>query len=92
MDMLKQKAYEIWALENSRNSIPINSAISQGENLKNLVLVVGNEVTGVDTGILESADRLVYLPMRGQKRSFNVAVSFALAAQTLTALLIKTRG
>ncbi len=47
---------------------------------KRIVLVVGNEVTGTDPGLLELCDRIVYIPMRGSKRSLNVEVAFAIAA------------
>lgn len=75
--------YEIWALEKTRNSIPINTAIVKLQKPKRLLLVVGNEVTGVDPGILKIADHIIHLPMRGEKRSFNVAVAFAIAAQII---------
>ena len=75
--------YEIWALEKTRNSIAINTAIANFHKPKRLLLVVGNEVTGVDPGILELVDHITHLPMRGQKRSFNVAVAFAIAAQII---------
>jgi len=80
---LRNMEYEIWALEKTRNSIAINTAIANLEKPKRLLLVVGNEVTGVDPGILEIADHITHLPMRGQKRSFNVAVAFAIAAQII---------
>jgi tRNA G18 (ribose-2'-O)-methylase SpoU len=47
------------------------------------VLVVGNEVCGVDPGILELCEQIVYIPMAGTKRSLNVAVAFGIAAFTL---------
>jgi tRNA G18 (ribose-2'-O)-methylase SpoU len=81
---LKKGDCEIWALETSQNSIPIYSAISGRKNTQPLVLVLGNEVTGIDPGILEIANCQVYLPMRGHKRSFNVAVAFAIAAQIIS--------
>ncbi len=80
---LKKENFEIWALEQTKHSSPIHSVLRQLNTPKNIVLVVGNEVTGVDLGILEIADRIVHLPMRGQKRSFNVAIAFAVAAQIL---------
>ncbi len=80
---LKTDGFEIWALEKTASSAPIHSAIQPSNAPKNIVLVVGNEVTGVDPGILEIADRIAHLPMRGQKRSFNVAIAFAVAAQIL---------
>ncbi len=47
------------------------------------MLVVGNEVCGVDAGILALCERVLYLPMRGLKRSYNVAVAFGIAAHYL---------
>jgi tRNA G18 (ribose-2'-O)-methylase SpoU len=47
------------------------------------VLVLGNEVTGVDPELLDLCDQIVHIPMRGQKRSFNVEVAFAIAAYSL---------
>ena len=80
---LKNMDYEIWALEKTHNSITINAAIANFQKPKRLLLVVGYEVTGVDPGILEIVDHITHLPMRGQKRSFNVAVAFAIAAQII---------
>ena len=71
------------AFEKTSNPLPINAVLSKRNKLKKVVLVVGNEVTGLDPGILELADYTVHIPMRGQKRSFNVAVAFAVAAQIL---------
>jgi tRNA G18 (ribose-2'-O)-methylase SpoU len=83
INSLKNLDYEIWALEKTRNSMAINTAIANFHKPKRLLLVVGNEITGVDPGILEIADHTTHLPMRGQKRSFNVAVAFAIAAQII---------
>ena len=80
---LRNQYIEIWGLEKTDNSIPINSAVQNREKSHPLVLIVGNEVTGVDPGILDLADRVVHIPMRGQKRSLNVAVAFAVAAQII---------
>jgi 23S rRNA (guanosine2251-2'-O)-methyltransferase len=80
---LKEQDFQIWALEQTQDSIPIDRAVFLGEQLRAKVLVVGNEVTGVDPGILEIADMVVHVPMRGRKRSFNVGVAFAIAAHTM---------
>lgn len=76
---LRKTGWQILALEKVKGSIPIQSAV---ERLKHIpsVMVLGNEVTGVDPDILTLADRAIHLPMQGQKRSFNVAVAFAAAA------------
>ena len=80
---LKKQGFAIWALEQTDDSESIDTAISSLTADQTTVLVVGSEVTGVDPGILEIADRVVHLTMRGQKRSFNVAVAFAVAAQIM---------
>ncbi len=48
-----------------------------------LVLVVGNEISGVDPGLLELADAVLSIPMAGMKRSYNVAIAFSIAATFL---------
>jgi tRNA G18 (ribose-2'-O)-methylase SpoU len=80
---LQVKGFKIWALESVSNSKPLDFLLSDAGQPAELVLVIGNEVTGVDPGILSVADNIVSLPMRGHKSSFNVAVAFALAAQIL---------
>jgi 23S rRNA (guanosine2251-2'-O)-methyltransferase len=37
----------------------------------------------VDPELLDQCDRIYYIPMHGQKRSFNVAVAFGIAAYAL---------
>jgi 23S rRNA (guanosine2251-2'-O)-methyltransferase len=80
---LQKEGCLVWALESTSSSVPLDDLPSRPEKSNTLVLVLGNEVTGVDPGILLIADKTVHLPMRGFKRSFNVAVAFALAAQLL---------
>ncbi len=80
---LKEQGSTIWALEQTEHSVRLTDKATLPKNSKGLILVAGNEVTGVDPGILELSDQVVHLPMRGQKRSFNVAVAFAIAAQIL---------
>ena len=55
---------------------------------KRTVLIVGNEVTGVDPGLLDLCERIVHIPMRGSKRSLNVEVAFGVAISAL----LNTRG
>lgn len=76
---LKNDGYKLIALEQDERSKPIE----QVDNLSPIVLVVGNEVTGVDPELLDFCDQIVHIPMRGQKRSFNVEVAFAITAYAL---------
>lgn len=76
---LREAGWQILALEKVKESIPVQAATYRLEEAPSL-LVLGNEVTGVDPDILALADRVVHIPMHGQKRSFNVAVAFAATA------------
>ncbi len=79
---LKSQGLRVWALECNSHSESLFEAIPEvGDGP--LLLAVGNEVTGVDPGILALCERVVALPMQGYKRSLNVAIAFGIAAYTL---------
>ncbi len=84
LEELKARGCTVWSLERARSSQRIEAALAEQDDLGNVVLVVGNEQAGVDPGILELSDRVVHIEMRGAKRSFNVAVAFAVAAHLIT--------
>lgn len=82
---LKSNGDSVWALEHTAKSQPLESALLRdASQSKNRVVVVGNEQAGVDPGILDLADQVVHLEMKGAKRSFNVAVAFAIAAHVMS--------
>jgi tRNA G18 (ribose-2'-O)-methylase SpoU len=54
------------------------------------VLIVGNEICGIDPSILEQCSAVFSLPMLGMKQSLNVAVSFGIAAYNLIFKKIET--
>lgn len=76
---------QVWAIENAPQSVPLRRSAALGSTTPAPVLVIGNEVTGVDPGIVEIADRVLCVSMRDRKTSFNAAVAFALAACLLSA-------
>ncbi|MFZ5911174.1 MAG: RNA methyltransferase [Chloroflexota bacterium] len=78
---LKATGRRLVALEQDGRSIPLPA--KPINDLRNTVLVVGNEVTGVDPELLDLCDQIMHIPMRGNKRSLNVEVAFAIAAYTL---------
>jgi 23S rRNA (guanosine2251-2'-O)-methyltransferase len=87
---LKKDGYLLWAMEQDSRAIPISEIIIRdGSFLRSqgIILIAGNEETGVDPGLLELCDEIIYLPMRGNKRSFNVAVAFGITIQFLCFLL-----
>lgn len=76
---LKNTGAGVWVLEATGDALPLNHGPDL-ESARPVVLVAGNEVAGVDPGILELADGVVALPMRGIKRSLNVAIALSIAA------------
>jgi 23S rRNA (guanosine2251-2'-O)-methyltransferase len=74
---LKDQGLRLWALEGGpRAESLFDSVDGTGSPI---VLVVGNELSGVDPQILELCERVVSLPMQGVKGSLNVAVAFGIA-------------
>lgn len=76
---LSQSGKRIYVLEQAHDSVPLQSlreTVAPGDEA---VLVVGNEVEGVDQRIVDMADVVLEIPMHGVKHSLNVSVSAALA-------------
>jgi tRNA G18 (ribose-2'-O)-methylase SpoU len=86
---LQAKGKALWALELHPRAIPAAQAFERLPDTP-IVLIVGNEKSGVDPGILAICDRIVYLPMQGVKRSYNVAVAFGIFA--VLARMARERG
>ncbi len=78
---LKKEGWMILALEENERSVELPKFKTM--NADRVVLIVGNEVTGVDPGLLDLAEHIFHIPMHGQKRSFNVANAFSIAAYAL---------
>lgn len=74
----------ILALETTPQSISLfDLPLARRDQNRPLVLILGNEISGIDPGILEIADHTLYIPMSGKKTSLNVAVSAGIALYTL---------
>ncbi len=79
---LKEGGAILWALECTGDARPLFDILAE-RPAGRLVLVAGNEVVGVDPGLMAMCDRVVMLPMQGQKESLNVAVAFGIAAYAI---------
>lgn len=79
---IKDQGLRLWALEGGERAVPLFDLHGELPGPP-LALVVGNELTGVDPGILALCDRVVSLPMQGVKGSLNVAVAFGIAVYTI---------
>lgn len=76
LDHYKEQGYAIVALEQTTTSIDIRSYALNGQAI---VLVLGNEVDGVNDSVLAQCDAVLEIPQYGTKHSFNVAVSGGIA-------------
>lgn len=72
---LRHDGFEIVALEQSRKSI----SIAHYRPTKKVALIIGNEVSGISSHILNQCDHIIEIPMAGKKESLNVAVAFGVA-------------
>ncbi len=79
---LHAQGIQLWALESTPTSIPISSAPKPAADTP-ILLIVGNEVAGIDPAILDICDQIIHLPMNGRKSSLNVATAFTAAAYLL---------
>jgi 23S rRNA (guanosine2251-2'-O)-methyltransferase len=80
---LKAERWRIYGLEEDAGAVELSLAGHITAGTQPAVLIVGSEVTGVDPELLELCDQVFYIPMRGEKRSFNVAIAFGIAAYAL---------
>ena len=78
---LKDEGYKLIALEKAERAIPIDKITIPDS--QPAALILGNEVTGVDPEILGLCDYIIYIPMKGRKRSLNVEVAFGITVSHL---------
>ena len=82
IDKLKRDKINIIALE---QDLPARQAGKKSVEFTKakmnfpLALILGNEVKGVSKAILKKCNKIIYLPMSGQKESLNVSVAFGVA-------------
>jgi len=82
--MLQERGARLIALEYTRDAIPLYHYRIKPEDGQLTVLVVGNELAGIDPGLREMCETVLYIPMRGEKGSLNAAVAFGIAAYWIT--------
>jgi 23S rRNA (guanosine2251-2'-O)-methyltransferase len=72
---LKQKKYRVYAVEQAKKSISLNSFTL---NTEKTALVFGNEVYGVDQAVINECNGVIEIPQAGTKHSLNVSVSIGI--------------
>ena len=79
IDKLKKEKVQIVSLEQDKRAISCNKFKPKFP----IALIVGNEVDGVSKNTLNKSDKIIFLPMRGQKESLNVSVAFGVAGYNI---------
>ena len=83
---LKMQGYQIVMLEQARQSIPYQEFDPQTP----VCLVLGNEIEGVEEGLLPDCDAAIEIEMSGAtKNSLNVGVAFGIVAYEMRNKLIR---
>lgn len=78
----KQKGYLVWALEETPTAEPLFATRADPAGPP-ILLVLGNEVMGVDPAIVALCDKVLYIPMLGGKESLNVTIALGTAVYHL---------
>lgn len=78
---LHDNGWKVCVLEQVHGSIPLQDF--RAEDGSHYLLVVGNEVSGVNQEIVDMADIVLEIPQWGTKHSLNVSVSGGIAIYTL---------
>lgn len=74
IDALYQEGYMLAAIEQAPGSI----SLPEFDPPNNIALLVGREVEGVEPEVLARCDKILEIPMFGQKESFNVVQAAAM--------------
>ena len=80
---MKEEGWRLCVLEQAHGSIPLQDFHRKGG--ERYLLVVGNEVKGVDQAIVDMADFVLEIPQGGVKHSLNVSVSTGIALWQIVA-------
>ena len=73
VEHLKAEGYEVWAVEQVEGSIMLQDF--QPDKAKKYVIILGNEVKGVQQEVVDQCDGCIEIPQFGTKHSLNVSVT-----------------
>ena len=68
---MKKDSFEILALEQAKGSINYKNIKPKKKSL----IILGNEIEGIEKEILDMCDEILEIPMKGNKESLNVSVA-----------------
>ena len=79
---LKTQGWQIVGLENNiqqNNLVALNNKALKSKLTDKVVLILGEEVGGIDYSLYDIIDLFIEIPMNGKKESFNVSVAAGIA-------------
>ena len=76
---MKREGFHICALEQIKKSIDYKKIPKK----EKILIIMGNEVGGVEQGILDMCDVVAEIPMLGEKESLNVSVAAGIILYSL---------
>ena len=79
---MKNEGYRIVGLEQDDKSV----MIADYKVPSKVALLIGEEVHGLTSELLDTCDDLIEIPMTGKKESFNVSVATGIALYRLSSL------
>ena len=82
LENLKNDGWQVIVLENNIDGVPIyrlNDGDLKSKLGERIVLILGEEVNGINNSLYNLIDLFVEIPMKGQKESFNVSVAAGIA-------------
>ncbi len=80
LNELREAGYRIVALEQDERSV----SIAKYKVGAKVALLLGEEVEGITSELLQKSDDIIEIPMFGKKESFNVSVATGIALYSLT--------
>ena len=86
LSRLKKQGFQVVGLENNIKNVSLfrlNDSKLKDSLSDKVVLVLGEEVKGIDYSLHDIIDLFVEIPMRGKKESFNVSVATGIAVYGL---------
>lgn len=83
LEKAKLDGFRIWALEAGERSESLFGCLADLQESQPIFLAVGNEVSGIDPGLLDLCDKIIRIPMLGIKKSLNVSIAFGIAVYYL---------
>lgn len=90
IESISDKSYKVYAVEQATDSIPLQDLSGRYEKNEGVVLIFGNEVSGVEEDTLSLCHGCIEIPQLGMKHSLNVSVAAGIVLWECTRKTLKS--